>query len=276
MDEPVKRRVWAVLNGDDRSALGVAVNAFILGLIVLNLGIFILETVDPVYERFSGVFRLILQFSLVVFTIEFVLRVWSSTTAPDYAGPLTGRLRFLSRPYPLIDLVAILPFYLGAFVDLQFLRFLRLFWFLRLFRRDRYVESRRRFVGAYRAQREDLFVASAGATTLFVASSVSMYFAEHTAQPEAFSSIPETMWWSIVTLTTVGYGDVVPVTPLGRLLGALTALGGIALFAVPSSILAAGFVKQAGESTAVDRCPHCGNRIDGPDQPNRETPDGPQ
>ncbi|EJN57982.1 ion transporter [Halogranum rubrum] len=269
MDESVKRRVWAVLNGDDGSALGVAVNAFILGLIVLNLGIFILETVDPVYERFSGVFRLTLQFSLVVFTIEFVLRVWSSTAAPDYAGPLTGRLRFLSRPYPLIDLVAILPFYLGAFVDLQFLRFLRLFWFLRLFRRDRYVESRRRFVGAYRAQREDLFVASAGATTLFVASSVLMYFVEHAAQPVAFSSIPETMWWSIVTLTTVGYGDVVPVTPLGRLLGALTALGGIALFAVPSSILAAGFVKQAGESSTADRCPHCGRRIDDSDHPVR-------
>jgi voltage-gated potassium channel len=264
MHEGVKQRVWEVLDGDDPGPIGTAVNAVIFGLIVANFVVFVLETVDPLNERFGSLFDAVVRFSIAVFTVEFVLRVWSSTATSAYSGPFTGRLRFLSRPYPLVDLAAILPFYLGAFTNLQFLRIVRLFWFLRLFRRGRYLESRRRFLEAYRRRKEDLLVASSGGIVVFVVSSISVYVVEHPVQPEAFSSIPETMWWSVVTLTTVGYGDTVPVTPLGRFLGALTALGGIALFAVPSSILAAGFIGQTDESSngARARCPHCGERID--------------
>jgi voltage-gated potassium channel len=122
------------------------------------------------------------------------------------------------------------------------------------------------------AERSDLVVAFSGAGVLVLVSSTLMYFVEGSVQPEAFSSIPETLWWGVVTLTTVGYGDIVPVTPLGRLLGAATMLGGVAFFALPSSILAAGFFAErtgegteASENPSADWCPHCGERLDSGD-----------
>jgi voltage-gated potassium channel len=159
----------------------------------------------------------------------------------------------------VIDLVAIVPFFFGAVLDLRFLRALRLLRFLRLFKLARYSDSIQLFVRVLRLKREELVITSVVGTIILLMASSLMYFAERSAQPEVFSSIPATLWWGVITLTTVGYGDVTPVTPVGQLLGAMIAITGIGLFALPASILASGFIEAARGK--ISYCPHCHQEI---------------
>lgn len=208
-------------------------------------------------------FRAFEVFSVAVFTVEYVGRSWSAVAAPGYEGPITGPLAFASRPLLIVDLLAILPSSLGALgvgADLRFLRALRLIRLLRLFKLARYSESMQAFAIVLRKKKPDLVITLfANVLLLIVASSV-VYYVEHDVQPEAFSSIPQTTWWGIATLTTVGYDDVTPVTPLGQFFGTITAVLGIGLFALPASILASGFIEAAGQVTY--ECPHCGEEFD--------------
>ena len=239
--------------------LGWYMDYFIILLIVANVLAVMLETVDPVYAAYGKELFAFEVISVVIFTVEYFGRLWSAVEHPDYRHPIRGRIRYAVSPYMLIDLVAILPFYVGLVGDYRFLRALRLFRFLRLLKLTRYSESLRLFLRAVRLKREELVITSiVGAILLLVASS-GMYFVEHTAQPEEFSSIPATLWWGVVTLTTVGYGDVHPVTPLGKAIGAFVAVLGVGLFALPASILASGFIEAARERTIS--CPHCRETI---------------
>ncbi|MFC7078999.1 ion transporter [Halorussus caseinilyticus] len=259
-----KRRVAVLLDSSGESSASRATNAFVGALILLNVVAVVLETIDPVYARYRTVFRLFELLSIVVFVVEFALRFWASTARPGYEGPVLGRLRFLVNPYAVADLLAILPFVLGvAALDLRFIRVVRAFWFLRLFRESAVWQSRQRFVRVVRARRADLSIAVMLAVLVFFVSSGLLYYAERPAG--TFASIPDAMWWAVITLTTVGYGDVVPVTLLGRLFAGLTALGGIGLFALPASILAAGYedVSEPTRSADADaECPNCGYRLD--------------
>lgn len=238
---------------------GGFVDSFIMILIILNVIIVMLETVDHLYAAYTREFFLVEVVSVLIFSVEYVSRVWSATAHPDYSHPVWGRLQYATSPYMVIDLLAILPFFVGAIIDLRFLRALRLLRFLRLLKLTRYSESLQMFIQALRLKREELVITSiVGVILLLVASSM-MYFAERGAQPDEFSSIPAALWWGVITLTTVGYGDVTPVTPIGRLLGAGVAILGIGLFALPASILASGFIEAArGE---LVQCPHCGEDI---------------
>lgn len=239
--------------------LGFYVDYAIMLLIAANVVAVMLETVDPLFEAYGREFHWFEVLSVTIFTVEYVGRLWSAVEHPEYEGVIRGRVRYALSPYMVIDLLAILPFFIGVVGDFRFLRALRLIRFLRLFKLARYSESMKLFVTAFRMKREELLITSfAGIVLLLVASSL-MYFVEQPAQPEEFSSIPETLWWGVITLTTVGYGDVTPVTPAGQVLGAGVAVIGIGLFALPASILAAGFVEAArGEATT---CPHCGELV---------------
>jgi len=260
-----RRRVFELLTAGRGGRLGRAIDLFVTVLILCNVIAVVLETVDPLRAQYAGSFAAFGYFSIAVLTVEYVLRVWAATAIDAYAGPLTGRLRFATRPYPLVDLLAIAPFYVGALVvGPQVLLSFRLIWvfrFARLARRSTAMGTLRAVV---RAKSEDLAVAFSGAGVLLLLASSLLYYAERGAQPDAFSSIPAALWWGVVTLTTVGYGDVVPVTPLGKALAGLTAVGGIAFFALPASILAAGFIEVRGtepERNAPDACPHCGRAL---------------
>jgi voltage-gated potassium channel len=125
----------------------------------------------------------------------------------------------------------------------------------------RYSQSIRSLKTVLRDKRPDLVIAMFANTLLLVVASSAMYFIEQDAQPEAFSSIPEAMWWGVATLTTVGYGDVAPITPLGQFVGAIVAVLGIGLFALPASILASGFIDAAGNQEGPEYCPSCGERL---------------
>lgn len=245
--------------GDRTSRL---IDLFIMVLIILNVVAVILETVESVLATYRWLFEAFDAFSVGVFTIEYMMRLWSCTANDRYARPVRGRLRFFVTPLALVDLIAILPFYLPLVfsVDLRVLRAMRL---LRLFKLGRYSNSLQTLGNVLRKHSGELLVTLFVLLIMLVIASTLMYFAEHGAQPDAFSSIPSAMWWGIVTLTTVGYGDTYPVTGLGKVLGAVIALLGIGMFALPAGILGSGFAEEIDRRKKEgDVCPHCGREME--------------
>ncbi|HMO39582.1 MAG TPA: ion transporter [Saprospiraceae bacterium] len=263
----MKRRIYNILSVSENSGdLSWWVDIFIIALIVLNVLAVILESVDSILVAYSFQFAWFEIFSVAIFTIEYLLRLWTANLEPGYEKPLTGRLRYALTPLALIDLLAILPFYLMFMgMDLRLLRLLRLFRMFRLFKIARYISALRLINQVVKQKREELSISLF--LTLFILLMVStvMYYVENRAQPEQFSSIPETMWWGIATLTTVGYGDVYPITGLGKLLGGVIAIIGVGLFALPAGILASGFsdaLSSKNKKTEQNNfCPRCGQKL---------------
>lgn len=217
----------------------------ILALIVLSTVALVIESMASVRAVAGGWFRIFEVTVVVVFTLEYAARLWSAPARPGFDG--YGREAL--RPMMLVDLLAVLPFWLavlvpGGFlagVDLRSVRLLRLFRLLRVAKLARYSLALDTMALAFRSRKEELVLAAAGMGALLLISASMLYYIENPHQPEAFSSIPATMWWSVATLTTVGYGDVYPITAMGRFMGAITAILGIAMFAVPTGIMGAAF-----------------------------------
>ena len=249
--------------GQRGDRLDRAIDIFIVSLIVINTAAQILETVDVLYNAAPWFFPILEIASMVIFTVEYVLRIWSCTADERYSHPLFGRLRFAVTPLLLIDLLALLPFYITllGMEDLRTLRALRLLaWAARL---GRYFEGIRTLGKVLRSKALELTTVVVVLAVMLVLASAMMYHAEHHAQPEDFSSIPGAMWWSIITLTTVGYGDVSPVTPLGKVMAGVIAVMGIGMFALPAGILGSGFLDEIQKRNQGARfCPHCGLLIE--------------
>ena len=237
-----------------------AVDVVILALIAANVLALILESVASIYDAYGFWFWGLEVVSVAVFSVEYLLRVWSSVEDPHFAGP-RGRLRYMASPLAVVDLLAVVPFWLPMIGgDLRILRTLRLFRVLWLGKLGRYSTALQTLGRVITAKRAELAITGAlGAALLLIASSL-MYFVENAAQPEAFSSIPASMWWAVATLTTVGYGDVYPITPAGRVLGSVIAVLGIGMFALPTGILGAAFTEelQAHRASVSGRCSRCG------------------
>jgi len=258
----LQRRVHFILDEPEehRDPLGRAIKLFVVAMIVLSAVSVILETVAELHERYESAFYAFEFFTVAVFSIEYALRLWSCVTDPRFKGPLWGRVKFVLSPMSLVDLAAILPFYLAWSIDLRFLRALRLLRLARILKLGRYSESLDLVADVIRDKKQDMIATSSGAVVLLVISSSLMYFAENAAQPKVFSSIPAALWWGVTTLTTVGYGDIYPVTLLGKILAGLTAIVGVGLFALPAAILASGFMTevQKRHHPGAKPCPHCG------------------
>jgi voltage-gated potassium channel len=208
-------------------------------------------------------FIIIENISIAIFSLEYVLRIWACTCAKKYKHPLTGRLKYIFSSGSIIDLLAIMPFYLSLTFDLRFVRIFRLIRFLRFFKLGRYLNSTKIISRVFDAKKNELVLCLIITLCLIIVASSLMYFIEHGKQPDKFSSIPETMWWSVTTLTTVGYGDVFPVTALGRILTAVISIMGVGMFALPAGILASGFADEFHriKEKNKNRCPHCGKEI---------------
>ena len=264
--ERARRRTWELLEREiGQSRLDRAVDLFITLLIVFNVLAVMAETVVWIGEPYRPHFYAFEIFSVAVFTAEYVLRLWSCTADPRYAGAVRGRLRYALQPMSLVDLLAVAPFYLEFLtVDLRFVRTLRLFRLFRIFKLARYADSMRTLGVVLRSRREELLVTLFVVVVLLVFASSAMYYVESEAQPQQFSSIPASMWWGVATLTTVGYGDVYPVTSAGRVLGAAIAILGVGLFALPTGILASAFSEELQKKRRRERrvCPHCGEEIE--------------
>lgn len=238
------------------------INAFIIFLIISNVLVVILETVPSLHDKYQTFFYYFDLISVIIFSIEYVLRVWSCDHDPRYAHTFFGRVKYMFSTEGLIDLLAILPFYVHVVVglDLRMLRILRLLRFLRLFRLTAYMKSAKMIRNVFVKRASDLKLSVVLIFILIIIASSIMYFAEHTAQPTVFSSIPATLWYAIVTLTTVGYGDMIPVTIIGKVMTGVIMLSGVAIFALPAGIITAGFLEEVqhlrGKKTI--KCPHCG------------------
>jgi len=239
-----------------------AFNVGLLVLIVLNVLAVIFETVQAFYVQYRLELEAFEFFSVSVFTVEYLSRLWSCTFEPEYRHPVWGRLRFALSFMALVDLVSILPSLIpGGTLDLRFIRSLRLARLARTLKIARYSQSLQTLGRVLRAKREELVVTAIAGLVLLVCAASLMFYAEHEIQPQQFSSIPAAMWWGAMTLTTVGYGDIYPVTTLGKLLGTFIALMGVGLFALPAGILASGFAEELQRRKEPRKCPHCGRDL---------------
>jgi voltage-gated potassium channel len=248
-----RQRVHDILEfGSEHDLVTRLVNVFLVTLIVLNVAAFTIETVPNIGRRYGDLFELFNLVSVAIFTIEYVLRLWSCVELPVLHAmrPRRARIAFAMRPLLIIDLIAILPFYLGFLIgmDLRILRIFRLFRFLKL---ARYSPALVALGRVFANERRALFGAMLVMLALLLFASTGMYFLERHIQPEVFGSIPSTAWWAIATLTTVGFGDVVPVTTLGRIFGGLIMIFGLGMFALPIGIMATGFSHEANRREFV-------------------------
>jgi voltage-gated potassium channel len=259
----IKRFVYEIFAPKLGGRLGVAFDWGIMSLIVVNIIAVLLGTVDSIAIEYSAELYLIELASVAIFSLEYLAHIWSVTEGQTYQNPVWGRIRFMFTPLMIVDLLAILPFYLAGVlaVDARFLRAMRLLRVIRLLKVARYSESIRSFSTVLQSQKEKLVIAAGLNTILLVLASSVMYQLEHQAQPDLFTSIPATLWWGAMTLTTVGYGDMYPVTAGGQVAASFIAVFGIGLFALPASILAAGFIEDS-QSDNDGSCPHCGESLD--------------
>ncbi|MDD2889392.1 MAG: ion transporter [bacterium] len=261
----MKNRIFKILEKATPGNLPAKIfNIFIITLIILNVLAVILGTVKS-FSQYTVVFRIFEIFSVIIFTVEYILRLWSCTTDDRFKGAVTGRIKFAVTPLSLIDLMAILPFYLPMIIpiDLRFIRIVRLLRLFRIFKLGRYSDSLKTFSNVLKRKKEELFMSIFIILILLIVASSLMYFVECDAQPKIFSSIPAAMWWGVTTLTTVGYGDIYPITHIGKFIGAIIALLGIGMFALPTGIIGSGFIEEVHKKREETRkCPHCGKDID--------------
>lgn len=241
-----RHRVYAFLESSvPGDHYGYAFDAFMIALIVANVAAIVLETVQSIAASYGELFFLFEIVSVAIFTVEYLLRVWACTanTAEGFGHPIAGRIRYILTPLAIIDLLAFIPFYLSAFIGVD-LRLLRLFRLLRLLKLTRYSPALAILLAVARNQGRALTAAGLVLAMALIFTSSVVYVLEREAQPEVFSSIPAAMWWALATLTTVGFGDVTPITPLGKLFGGLTMIMGIGMLALPTGVIATGFAQE--------------------------------
>lgn len=261
-----RRKVYQLMNpvrsGDP---LARAIEIGLLVLIFINILAILLESVPELNALYANAFFLLEVFSITIFSVEYILRVWSCVENPIYKKPLLGRLRYMSTGMALVDLFAILPFYLAFLpIDLRLLRMIRFFRVFRLLKIARYLKALNLIQTVLSERKEQIYLSVMFIFFLLVIVSTLMFYVENDAQPEVFSSIPASMWWGIETLTTVGYGDMLPVTFYGRVLGGIISVLGIGLFALPAGILSSGLTEHLQKSQKqgkIIKCPHCGGEL---------------
>ena len=238
-------------------------DAVIMILIVFSvLSVFICTFKIP-----EWLFRILIRVefvSLIIFTVEYALRIWTANLLFPELGPVRARIRYITSPMAIIDLISILPFILPILhtYNLVGVRVFRLVRLLRIFKLNRYSDALAAIGDVFRSRAQQMIASIFFVFMILILASLLIYYAEHDAQPDQFSNAFSGLWWAVATLTTVGYGDIYPITPLGRVLGAVIAILGIGVVAVPTSILSAGFMEKLEKHTSSQKVPD-GNTVDG-------------
>lgn len=260
----IRRRIYLTLEPTEKGGILERIfELLLLTIIILNILAIICESIKDLHQEYSHVFYQFEVFSVIFFTIEYLLRIYSIVENKKYSDPITGRIKFIGTPMALIDLMAFVPFYLTFLpLDLRFLRIFRLMGLFRMFKVARYMHALSMFKKVIYDRREQLVLSIIFILFILVIISTTMYYVEREAQPDQFTSIPATMWWGIATLTTVGYGDMVPITAWGRIMGGLFAITGVGLLALPAGILSSGFFEMM-HRPRTRKCPHCGKDFHG-------------
>ncbi len=241
------------------------VSKFIYWMIIINVLAIILESYAIYRSEFANAFYYFEIFSVVIFSVEYIVRLYTAPLAFKSYKSINSRWKFASSGYGIIDLIAIIPFYIPFLfaVDLRILRVLRLIRLLRIFKLGRHSKALKTILDVLKETRSELSITFFVAFILLLLSSTLMYYIENDAQPESFASIGHSFWWAIATLTTVGYGDVYPITAAGKILGGITAIIGIGFLALPTGIISSAFMDKIKESKEVKECicPSCGYKI---------------
>ena len=243
----IKQRVFEILEegaaGDDISHF---VDRGLIFLVVVNVAAVVLETVPSFHGGYRALFLAIEIFSVLIFTVEYVLRLWTANLhgALRHLPPTLARLRYMAYPSAIVDLLAIMPLYAVFIFEADDLRVLLLFRLIRFLKLARFSPGLASLAMAIASERRALLGSLIIIMGVVLTAAAILYIAERDIQPEAFGSIPASMWWAIATLTTVGYGDVVPVTPFGKVIAGIVMLAGYAMFAMPIGIVASAFARE--------------------------------
>jgi len=239
-------------------------------LIILNVISIIIASYKEVHGEFGVELEYFEVFSVIIFSIEYLLRVWTADLLYEAdISKFRKRLKYIFSGYGLIDLLSIMPFYLPFIVALDgsVVKILRLFRLLRIFKLGRISKSLKTISNVLKDSRAELSITIFVAFILLVLSATLMYYVEHEAQPKKFENIGQSMWWAVATLTTVGYGDVYPVTSMGKFLSGIIALIGIGFVALPTGIISSAFIRRIqkekeAKKEELCKCPNCGTEFE--------------
>lgn len=273
----LKSRVFSIIDSEKHpNRYSEAFDSAITFLILLSIFGIILESYESIATAYKREFYIFEIFTIIVFSLEYLLRLWTANLKYPQLSPIKARLKFIGSWMAIVDLVAILPFFiplLFANVDFRFIRILRIFRLLRVLKLYRYSKSLQLVIDVCIEKRHSLGVTLFVTIVLLLISSTLMYYLEHEVQPESFPDILSSFWWAIATLTTVGYGDVYPITAAGKLVSGLIAILGIILVALPTGILSAAFMEKLDDDEATTKankvntpenfkyCPYCGKPL---------------
>lgn len=263
----LKGKIYRLVEkGSHGKKINLIFDYVIISLIFLSIISIILESINEIGTDFKLFLEWFDIFSVYVFSLEYVMRLYVSDLTHPSSNKFKSVLKFIFSANGLIDLFAVVPFYLPMLitVDLRFLRTLRLIRILRILKINRYTKSFNLIWSVLKDKKSELAVTGFVTLLLIIFASVLMYNVEGEVQPDAFPNVLAAFWWAVATLTTVGYGDVYPITGLDKFVSGIIALMGIGLVALPTGIIGSGFMdrlksnKKGGEKT----CPHCGEKIE--------------
>jgi len=242
----MRRYLYYLLEQNSSNPLVRLVNLLLMLLIMTNVVAVILASDRAIYLELQVFFDNFELFSIIVFSMEYLVRTWICVENPRYRSSVTGRLRYMVSPMAIVDLVAVLPFYLGIIfnIDTRFLRVLRLF---RIFKLSRHFSAMSVLLTVIKNELATLVSAIFIMLVLVVLASAGMFLVERDIQPETFGTIPRAMWWATITLTTVGYGDVIPISAAGKILGIFITILGVGMAALPAGIIASGFTREVNK-----------------------------
>jgi voltage-gated potassium channel len=263
----MKQKIYKLVEkGSHGSKVNLIFDYFIIVLIILNIIAVALDTLTGLPEHFLKIMKIFEIVSIGIFSIEYLMRLYVSDITHPAKSKVASVLKFMASPFGIVDLLAILPFYVPFIikVDLRFLRILRLVRFLRVLKISRYNTTLKLIRDVLREKSAEIGMTFFIAFLLLLISGFVMYSVENPVQPDKFPNVFASLWWAVATLTTVGYGDIYPVTTLGKVISGIVAVMGIGLIALPTGIISAGFVEKINHSKTEknnDICPHCGKRV---------------
>lgn len=266
---PLKRKVFDVIQpAAEEGTLSRIFDLFIITLIALSVVNVFVSTFKLSADVLLWL-RYVELVTVIIFSLEYLLRLWTADYLYPELPPLKARLRYICSVMSLIDLLAILPFYLPFVLtrNLISLRSIRLLRLLRILKMNRYTDELAAIGSVFKEKGRQLMASVFMVSVLLIIASLLIYNAEHDVQPDIFQNAFSGIWWAVATLTTVGYGDIYPVTVTGKIIAAVIAILGIGMVAIPTGILSAGFIerlnkkKPSEEEEDFKYCPHCGKKL---------------